>query len=40
MDGINDIELGLAGIVLIGYIVGKLWVYHNTTKGGKEWAED
>ena len=31
-NSINGIELGLACIVCIGYIVGKVWVYHNHTK--------
>ena len=45
---INPIDLGLACIVLIGYISGKLWMYYrieNPTKKtkvirrGNEWPE-
>lgn len=49
-DGISPVDLGLACIVCIAYIWGKVWVYHNhskDTKGksrvikrGKEWDED
>jgi len=51
INNIDGIELGLACIVLIGYIVGKVWMYHRietpnknkTNKGvirrGREWEE-
>ena len=28
-DGISPVDLGLACIVLIGYISGKLWMYYS-----------
>jgi hypothetical protein len=34
-DGISPVDLGLACIVLIGYISGKLWMYYNDTKDTK-----
>ena len=35
-DGISPVDLGLACIVCIAYIVGKVWVYHNHSKDTKD----
>lgn len=35
-NSIDTIELGLASIVCIGYIVGKWWIYHNHTERSSE----
>ena len=36
MYSIEPFEFTMACIVLIGYIVGKVWMYHNHTKDKKE----
>lgn len=45
-NSISLMDLGIACIVLVGYISGKLWMYYNTnnedkrgTKRGSEWPE-
>ena len=36
INNIDGIELGLACIVLIGYIVGKVWMYYRIETPNKE----
>ena len=36
INNIDGIELGLSCIVLIGYIVGKVWMYHRIESPNKE----
>jgi hypothetical protein len=35
-DGISPVDLGIACIVLIGYISGKLWMYYRIDKDTKK----